>query len=207
MLRILGRDTSANVMKVLWACTELGLAYEREDIGGPFGRNRDPEYLALNPNAVVPTIIEDDGFVLWESNSITRYLAARHGMGTLCPADPRARASAERWMDWQLSVLGPAIFPGFWGLIRTAPAERNPESIKAGRDRTSAAMKILDWWMADHRFAAGDAFSFGDIPIGIFAYRWFTLSIEREDYPGLKRWYDEIARRDGFKAHIAKPLA
>ena len=126
MLKILGRKNSSNVQKVLWCCDELGLAYEREDVGGSFGKNRDPEYLALNPNGLVPTII-DDGFVLWESNSIIRYLAAKHGRGTLYPEDLRARALAERWMDWQLSVLGPAIGPVFWGLIRTPPGKRDQE--------------------------------------------------------------------------------
>ena len=107
MLDVIGRKTSSNVMKVLWSCAELGLDYEREDLGGPFGGNDTPRYRALNPNGIVPTIVEDD-FVLWESNSIVRYLAHEHGHGTLWPTDARTRARAERWMDWQLSILSPA---------------------------------------------------------------------------------------------------
>src|SRR5207249_2424198 len=119
MLKIWGRTTSINVQKAMWAVGELKLPHERIDIGGPFGKNNEPAYLAMNPNALVPTLEEDDGFILWESNSIVRYLAAKYGAGTLEPADLRARASASRWMDWQLTVCAPAIHPVFWGLIRT----------------------------------------------------------------------------------------
>ena len=101
MLKVWGRKNFINVQKVLWCCEELGLPYERIDAGGPFGLTRDPEYLARNPNALVPTI-SDDEFVLWESNAIVRYLATRHGSGAMWPEDLRERADAERWMDWQL---------------------------------------------------------------------------------------------------------
>src|SRR5512132_2654042 len=114
MIKIWGRKNSINVQKVMWAVGELKLAHERIDIGGPFGKNKEPAYLAMNPNGLVPTLEEDDGFLLWESNSVVRYLAAKHGAGTLEPADPRARARAGQWMDWQLPVASPAIFPAFW---------------------------------------------------------------------------------------------
>ena len=120
MLKIHGRKNSSNVQKVLWTCAELGLPFERTDVGGPFGGNREPAYLALNPNGLVP-VIEDDGVVLWESNAIIRYLAARYGDGTLLPTDPAARGQAEQWMDWVNTLLGPAIWPLFFGLIRTPP--------------------------------------------------------------------------------------
>ena len=109
MLKIWGRNTSINVQKVMWAIGELGVPHERIDIGGPFGKNNEPFYLAKNPNGLVPTLEEDDGFVLWESNSVVRYLAAKFGTGSLEPADLKARASAGRWMDWQLTVCAPAI--------------------------------------------------------------------------------------------------
>src|SRR5215813_12229612 len=116
MIKIWGRKTSSNVQKAMWAVGELNLEHHRIDIGGPFGKNKEPAYLAMNPNGLVPTLEEEDGFLLWESNSIVRYLAARHGAGTLEPADPHARARAGQWMDWQLSVAGPAIHDAFWGL-------------------------------------------------------------------------------------------
>ena len=136
MLKIWGRTTSSNVQKVMWAIGELGLKYERVDIGGPFGKNNEPAYLAMNPNGLVPTLEEDDGFLLWESNSIVRYLAAKHGPGKLEPKDLRAQASAARWMDWQLSVAGPAITPVFWGLIRTPPEKRDQGAIGTVADDT-----------------------------------------------------------------------
>jgi glutathione S-transferase len=205
MLKILGRKNSSNVQKVLWCCDELGIAYEREDVGGQFGKNREPEYLALNPNGLVPTII-DDGFVLWESNTIIRYLAAKHGSGSLYPADLQRRALAERWMDWQLSTIVPAINPVFWGLVRTPPEERDQAAIAAARDKLAGVMKILDNQLAHADYVAGSAFSVGDIPVGIMTYRWFTLDIEREELPSLKRWYDRLTKRPAFEQHVMTGL-
>ena len=136
MIRIWGRNTSVNVQKVMWAIGELDLPHERIDIGGSFGKNNEPAYLAMNPNGLVPTL-EEDGFVLWESNAIVRYLAARYGAGRLEPSNLRARAIANSWMDWQLSVAAPAIRPMFWGLIRTPSEKRDPTAIAASRERTS----------------------------------------------------------------------
>jgi glutathione S-transferase len=202
MLKILGRATSSNVQKVVWLCEELDIAYERTDIGGPFGGNRDTEYLTLNPNGIVPTI-DDDGFVLWESNSIVRYLAEKHGKGTgFWPEDIQARASASRWMDWALSILAPRHVPVFQGLIRTAEADRDHDKIAAARDLWSAANTVLETWLADHEYLSGDTFSIGDIPASPFTYRWFSLDIEREDFPNLKRWHEAVAARPAFKKHV-----
>ncbi len=205
MLRIIGRKTSSNVMKVLWACAELGLDFEREDLGGPFGGNDSPEYQALNPNGRVPTIVEDD-FVLWESNSIVRYLAHQHGNGTLWPTDARTRARGERWMDWQLSVMSPAMVPVFWGLVRTPEAERDMAAIGTARDGLAGAMAILDRYLGETEFVAGPDFTVGDIPVGIATYRWFALPIEREDYANLGRWYGALTERAGYQEHIMNPM-
>jgi glutathione S-transferase len=142
MIKIWGRNTSVNVQKVMWALGELGVPHERVDVGGSFGKNNEPAYLAMNPNGLVPTL-EEDGFLLWESNSIVRYLAAKYGAGKLEPADPRSRARASSWMDWQISVAAPAITPVFWGLIRTPPEKRDTAAIEAGKVKSMAAMKIL----------------------------------------------------------------
>lgn len=206
MLKILGRATSSNVQKVMWCCAELGLPFEREDVGGPFGRNRDPEYLAINPNGLVPTII-DDGFTLWESNTIVRYLASVHGGDEFWPSDPRARADAERWMDWQLSVLAPAVYPVFWGLIRTKPEDRDWDAINAGRDRLAAAFAILDRHLAGRDYVGGTNFTAADIPVGVVAYRWFEMDIKREDYPDLKQWYDRLGQLSEFREHVMSGLA
>jgi len=201
MLKIWGRNTSINVQKVMWAIGELGIPYERVDIGGPFGKNNEPAYLAMNPNGLVPTL-EEDGFVLWESNSVVRYLAAKYGAGTLEPKDLRARASASRWMDWQLSVTAPTIHPLFWGLIRTPPEKRDHAKIKEAKDKTSATMKILDAQLGKTAFIAGDTFSMGDIPVALTAYRYRKLVPDRSGLDNLERWYAGIEQRPAFKEHV-----
>jgi glutathione S-transferase len=202
MLKIWGRNTSSNVQKAMFAVGELNLDYERIDVGGAFGKNREPAYLAMNPNGLVPTL-EEDGFLLWESNSIIRYLAGKFGAGKLEPADPRTRARASQWMDWQLSVMGPAITPVFWGMIRTPPAERNHKAIDEGKVKTTAAVKILDDHFAKSQYAAGDAFSMGDIPIAIMSYRYRELVPERPALANFERWYAAIAARPAFKEHVS----
>ena len=203
MIKIWGRNTSSNVQKVMWAIGELGLAHERIDIGGPFGKNNEPAYLAMNPNGLVPTLEDEDGFVLWESNTIVRYLAAKHGAGKLEPADLRLRARASSWMDWQLSVAGPAIFGLFWGMIRTPPDQRDHAAIEASRVKTTAAMKILDAELSRSAFVAGDTFSMGDIPVAVIAYRFRRLVPERHGLENLERWFGSIEGRPAFKEHVA----
>jgi glutathione S-transferase len=201
MIKIWGRNTSVNVQKVMWAVGELGLPHERIDVGGSFGKNREPAYLAMNPNGLVPTL-EEDGFLLWESNSIVRYLAAKYGVGTLGPADFQARARASSWMDWQLTVAAPAITPVFWGLIRTPPEKRDHAAIEAGKVKTMAAMKILDAQLAKSAFVAGDTLSMGDIPVALMAYRFRRLMPERSGLDHLERWFTAIEQRPAFKEHV-----
>ena len=202
MIKIWGRTTSSNVQKAMFAVGELGLPHERIDIGGSFGKNRDPAYLAMNPNGLVPTL-EEDGFLLWELNTIIRYLGAKDGAGTLEPANLHARGRASQWMDWQLSVFGPALTPVFWGLVRTPPAERDPKAIADGKVKATAAVKILDAHFAKNRYAAGDGFSMGDIPIAIMSYRFRILVPERPALPNFERWYAEIAERQAFRDHVS----
>ena len=198
MLKILGRTNSSNVQKVLWACDELELSYQREDIGGDFGGNQEPKYLAMNPNGLVPTMI-DNGNVLWESNAIIRYLCENHAPNLLLPEDPWQVALAQQWMDWQQTVLAPAIRPVFWGLVRTPEDERNVDEISAGQAQTASAMTILDHHLSQNPFVAGSRISFGDIPVGIMAYRWFQLDIERIELPHLARWYQSLADRKAYR--------
>jgi glutathione S-transferase len=201
MVRVWGRNTSINVQKVMWAVAELNLPHERIDVGGSFGRTKEPAYLAMNPNSLVPTLEEDD-FILWESNSIVRYLAAKYGVGTLEPADLRDRASASRWMDWQLSVTSPAIQPLFWGLIRTPPEKRDHAAIAGAKEKTTAAMRILDAQLGKTAHVAGDAFSMGDIPVGLTAYRYRKLAPDRPAMPNFERWYAALEARPAFRAQI-----
>jgi glutathione S-transferase len=185
MIKIWGRNTSVNVQKVMWAVGELELPHERIDVGGAFGKNKEPAYLAMNPNGLVPTL-EEDGFLLWESNAIVRYLAAKYGAGKLEPADPRSRARASSWMDWQLTVAHPPLTPVF----------------EAGKVKCIAAMTILDAQLAKTAFVAGDTLSMGDIPVALMAYRFRRLVPERPALDHLERWFAAIEQRPAFKQHV-----
>ena len=204
MLTIHGRANSINVQKALWAAEECGLAYDRRDVGGAFGGNDQAWYLAMNPNGVVPTI-DDDGYILWESNSIVRYLAASYGPPGFYPADPKARGRAERWMDWQISTIQTGMTTLFWGLIRTAPEKRDLAAIEAARLATAPLWARLDAHLASNAYVAGAEFTMGDIPAGCMAYRWLNLAFRRDDLPELahlRAWYERLATRPGYRRHV-----
>jgi len=205
MLKVWGRANSINVQKVLWCCDELGLEYERIDAGGPFGRTRDPEYLAMNPNGLVPAI-SDDGFTLWESNAIVRYLAAKHGAGTLCPDDLRERADADRWMDWQLGTLWAAMRPVFIGLVRTPPEERDTAAIEEARQQAVEAWNILEAHLEGRDYALGERFTMADIPLGVSIYRWLQLPVERPAVPNLEAYHERLSERPAFRERVMLPL-
>lgn len=206
MLKIWGRKNSINVQKVLWCCEELGLPFERVDVGGPFVSNDEPWYLALNPTGLVPTI-SDDGFVLWESNAIVRYLAARYGAGTFWPQDPQARAEADRWMDFQATTLWANLRPVFLGLRRTPPEERDEDLLEASRKRAEEAFAILDAHLNGRGYIGGSSPNMGDIPLGAAAYRWFELEVRRPSMPSLEAWYERLRGRPAYRANIMLPLS
>ena len=208
MLKIYGRENSINVMKALWAADEIGLSYERIDVGGAFGGNDQPWYRAMNPNGVIPTI-DDDGFILWESNSITRYLTAKHAAGILWPADLQARGEAERWMDWQLSTIQGGMTTLFWGLIRTPEASRDLAAIEAARTATATLWQRLDAHLANRAYVAGSAFTMGDIPVGAMCHRWMALPFKRNDLPAmphLRAWYERLLQRPAYIKNVAVEL-
>jgi glutathione S-transferase len=204
MLRIWGRTNSVNVKKAMWCVQELGLQYERIDAGMQFGVVNTPEYRKMNPTGLVPTI-DDDGFVLWESHSIVRYLCAKHSAGNLWPTDLRARADAERWMDWAFSFQG-AMRNVFWGLIRTPPEKRDAKAIAEGCKKSAELAGILDKVLATRPYVAGAAFTMGDIPIGCEVQRWMRVPIERPALPGLQAWFDRLLSRAPFRQHVDLPL-
>jgi len=204
MLKIWGRSSSSNVQKVLWCCAELGIEFERVDVGGSFGGNRDPEYLSLNPNGLVPTV-KDGELIMWESNTICRYLATTRGGERLYPQDPAERTHVERWMDWQLAVVGPPMGQLLMGLVRTAPEARDAGAIEAGRRRALTAWMIVEDELKDRAFLAGEYLSLAEIVLGTQIYRWFTFAIERPELPKLRAWYERMRERPGFKTHIEVP--
>lgn len=204
MMRIWGRASSSNVMKVLVLCEELGLPFERIDAGGAFGRTKDAAYLAMNPNGLVPTIEEPDGFSLFESNAILRYLARKHGGASrIYPADLREAADCDRWMDWQLASLNAPMTTIFFTYVRIPEPDRDYAAADKARD---AAAKL--WAMAEARLATqpwlcGSEMTLADIALGIYVHRWFVLPITRPDMPALRAWYDRLLARPSFSSHAA----
>lgn len=205
MLKIWGRDESGNVKKVLWCVGELELEFERYDVGGKFGGLDTPEYRAMNPNGLIPTIQEDD-FILWEANCIVRYLCSKYSMGNLCPSDLRERASAERWMDWQVAHLIPEFFKLFIGLVRTPEAERDPKVIEHAARETERHFRMVDDFLKGRKYIGGDRFTMGDIPIGCTVYRWLAMPIERPHLPNLQAWYERLTERPVYRHRIMQPL-
>ena len=207
MLKIIGRRTSGNVMKPLWAADELGLEYEQVNVGGKFGGNDTPEYLAMNPMGLVPTLMDDD-FAMFESNAITRYIAQKYGQGSLWPDDPQARATADSWMDWKLNAINPIMRPIFWGLVRTAPEDRNTEEIKANIEQGCKYWAMLDRHLEGRSYIAGDDLTMGDIPVGPQAFRWFELVREdqRPSMPNLEAWYQRLTERPAYIKNCMNPL-
>ena len=206
MRKVLGRANSSNVMKVVWLLEELGLPYDRIDLGGPFGGTDTPEYRAMNPNGVVPTLVEDD-FVLWESNAVIRYLCAANAPGdAMWPDDPRARGSIDRWMDWQQTTLNRPQSTVFQGLVRMAPERRDHAAIAAAVQEAGRHWGLLDRMLARNDYVAGPAFTLADIALGVHVHRWLAFDIARPDQPHLRRWYDRLLARPAYARHVALPM-
>ncbi len=206
MLRIWGRLSSINVQKVVWCADEIGVPYERIDAGGKFGMNDTAEFLARNPNGLVP-VIDDDGFTLYESNAIVRYLAARTGAQALWPADLRSRADVDRWMEWQSTAFTPAMWAAFWQLIRTPVEKRDAGAVEASRAKSEGLAAILDAQLSKAPWLTGDAFTVADIVVGCAAHRWLNLPVSRSRRPHLERWYADLKARPGSRQVTTQPLS
>lgn len=204
MLKIWGRKNSSNVRKALWCAEEAGLAYERIDAGGAFGVVNDAPYRALNPNGVVPTL-DDDGFILWESNTIVRYLAARYA-SDLYPQNLQARASAEKWMDWTTSSFAGPFRTVFWGTLRTPPEQRDAAAIQAAIDTCVRLLEVPEATLAKQPYLSGEQLGIGDIPLGSFIYAWFEMPIERPAQPHLKAWYERLKARPAYRDAVMTDL-
>lgn len=206
MLHIWGRLSSINVRKVVWAAQELHLDFQRTEAGGLFGLVKEPEYMALNPNSLVP-VIQDEDFVLWESNVIVRYLCAKHSSGQMYPADLRERFDAERWMDWQQTTLNPASRPGFIQLIRTPADQRNDVVLSESNAAVEKLMERLDSHLAQRSFMVGNRFSMADIPVACEVHRWFGLPQTRMARPHVERWYQTLLARPATRGVLDQPLS
>lgn len=205
MLEIWGRDNAANVRKVVWGCEELGLAYRRIDIGGRFGGARDPDYLALNPNGLVPTIRDGD-FVLWESHAILRYLAAGPGGRALYPEESKARGLVDQWLDWQ-AIHQAATVRDFGKLFRPGAPTPAGEVLAAARSGIEGVFALLEAELTKRPYIAGEQFTLADIPIALGAARWFGLPVERPALPAVTAWFEKVTARPPYRAVATTPLA
>ncbi|MCY1167061.1 Glutathione S-transferase GstB [compost metagenome] len=233
-LHIWGRMSSVNVKKVVWTAQELGLDFQRTEAGGMFGVVKTPGYMELNPNSLVP-VIDDDGYVLWESNVIVRYLCAKYDTPTLAasraalppegarlawggparrpspgplyPTDLRERFDAERWMEWQQTAVNPASRPGFWQLIRTPAGQRDMAQVAESNAAVESLMATLDAHLAGRSFMVGERFTMADIPLACEVQRWFGLPQTRQSRPNIERWYANISARQTSKGVLDLPLS
>jgi glutathione S-transferase len=204
MLTIYGNDHSSCVQKVLWAAEELRLPYTLIEKGGSFGGLDDAEYVKLNPNRLIPTVV-DDGFVLWESSAILCHLASKYGQGTLYPADHRMRGEAYRWVFWQTGTVRSAIMPLYLQWRVWKPAYRHLEELERFRRGMEPVWKIVDNQLKNHPWLAGGSFTMADIPMGIMAHWWYSFPIDHFDFPHMSAWHNRLLERDAFQKAVAKP--
>ncbi len=205
MFTIYGRTNSSNVRKVLWLCGEIGRTdYTRLDYGRGFAPLDTPDYRALNPNLLVPTLVDGD-VVVWESNAILRYLAAKFGPPEIYPPAPAARACVEQWLDWQLTTAVPGLRTLFFGLHIEDPVCAEPQTLETAQTEATQAMGILDARLAEtEAFVAGDALTIADCALGVFVHRWFALPLplERAEFPALAAYYERLKQRPPFQEWI-----
>ncbi len=200
MLEIWGRRNSSNVIPVMWAVGETGAAYRRHDVGGSFGGLDTPEYLAMNPNGLVPTL-SDDGEILWESNAIVRYLAAKYCADDLWHADPARRSLSDRWMEWAKSTGVVATMGVFFATVRTEPDKRDPAAIARFAEAAARNWRFVDAQLSGRPYLAGDSLTMGDIPLGALVHRYFQLDVARPELPHVRAWYDRLSERPAYREH------
>ena len=200
MIEIWGRRNSSNVIPVLWAVAEPGQAYRRHDVGGSFGGLESPEYRAINPNGLVPSLVDGD-VTIWESNAIIRYVAAKYGSGGLWDDDPARRSLADRWLDWAKTTANPPAMGLFWATVRTEPAARDGDTIAKLTEATAKVWQFLDAHLAERPYLAGDRLTMGDLPLGALAHRYFQMDVERPDLPHVRAWYERLCERPAYAAH------
>ncbi|WP_207936674.1 glutathione S-transferase [Pseudomonas sp. 51_B] len=201
MLKILGKASSINVRKVVWTCVELQIPFERQDWGSGFRSTNTPEFSALNPNAMVP-VVDDEGFVVWESNTIIRYLANRENAIHLYPAEAKARARVDQWMDWQASDFNKSWGYAFMSLVRKSATHQDPEALALGCREWTRHMAILDRQLdKTGAYVSGCEFSLADIPIGLSVNRWFETPLTHPDFPAVSAYYERLSERTGFRLH------
>ena len=205
MLKVYGRNNSINVQKVMWLVGEMQLVYERLDVGGAFGKNDQDWYLEMNPMGRVP-VLDDRGYVLWESHTIVRYLAREYGSGAWYPGDAKGCGDIDKWMDWKIGFVQPALHAAFWGLIRTTEADRDMTAIRNSSVETAKLLGILDVHLRGRDYINGKSISIADVPLGALTNRWYGLDVEHPDYQNLRAWYERLCERPAYQEHVMIPI-
>jgi glutathione S-transferase len=205
MIELWGRSNAYNVQKPLWLFAELELEFKHHDIGSSAGELEAPEFLKLNPQARIPVLQHGDAIV-WESNSILRYLANSFAASALYPEDPLQRSQVERWMDWELASLQPAFIDLFWGYYRTSSAARDPQAIDTALHQCEQHFEALDRRLTTQPWLAGDYFSLADIACGVCLFRYFNMGLAVEEPPQVMRWYRQLSQRTAFRHTIMQPF-
>ena len=205
MLEVWGRKNANQVIQVLWTFSELSIEYKRYSIGTESEDLETEEYKSINPNSKIPAI-RDNGFVLWESHAVIRYLSKQYGFGSLYPANPQKAAISDQWMTWSTDSFMSTFFPVFWQLVRTEERDRDYTKIAEMAKQSSDILKVLDDHLVNHYFVAGDDFTFGDIPLGVLIHKYFVLDIQRPSLPGVEAWYQRLSVRAAFKEHAMQPF-
>jgi glutathione S-transferase len=205
MIQLFGRHTSYNVQKVLWTLDELCIDYEHTNLGGAYGGLDTPEFGALNPNRRVP-VLDDDGLVIWESNAIVRYLAAKYDRGNLWRQDPGERSYADRWMEWAECNLLRAFISLFWAYYRTPEQQRDQDAINKMKTRCERFYAQLDDHLSNHPYIAGDSLTMGDIPAGTSLHRYFEMGLDVKKPPNVMAWYERLLQREPYRNRVAEPF-
>ncbi|MGY6030262.1 glutathione S-transferase family protein [Phytobacter sp. AG2a] len=198
MIRILGKTSSINVRKVLWTCEEAGLDYQQEDYGSGFASTQTEAFRAMNPNEMVPVLIDDD-FVLWESNSICRYLARKASRSDLLPVDAQACANVEHWMDWQATEFNNAWRYVFPALVRNNPAYNDRQAIDAGIKEWNHCIGIVNQQLEKTQaWVVGAHFTLADVVLGLSVNRWKMTPFDHPTFPALEAWFARLNQRPAF---------
>jgi glutathione S-transferase len=205
MLELWGRPNAYNVQKPLWLLAELGLEFNHHDIGSGKGDLDTPEFLAINPQARIP-VLRDGAAIVWESNTVLRYLANRCEASALYPPEPFPRSLVERWMDWELASLQPAFIDLFWGYYRTPPESRDRAALEDAQRRCERCFAALDRQLLNAPYLAGEAFSLADIACGVCLFRYFNMGLEVDNPPQVMDWYQRLSQRDAFRHTIMRPF-
>ncbi|WP_159592122.1 glutathione S-transferase family protein [Chelativorans xinjiangense] len=203
MLTVWGRRNSSNVQALMWCIGELGLTFERHDIGHKYGGNDTPQFLAMNPNGTVPVLQDGDDEPIWETGAILRYLANRYGDAPFWPKDIHARTQIDKWAEWaKINIAINFSGPIFWRVVRTAPKDRDERAIREAIETLGRKLDIAEARLARHAFLSGDEFTLADIQLGHVLYRYFDIAIDRPEHPAVRRYYDRLTMRPAFREHV-----